>query len=350
MSDIFDALIGGSQVDPAELAQSLRKKQALGALASMTGIEGLQKLGPQMTAEAASGAQDYAALRDRTANQKLQRLQAYQNELDRQAAAQAALEDRKRHDQEFNATRLDAARIAAGARADNAAIRAQLAQDKLDLAAKAKRDAAENISAMYDDLIAKATTIRDNPALGKITGIAGSIPNWPGGAAADVAGLLHSLTSEQALNTIQSLRQNGGTLGRVTNMEIPLLQSSVAPLASLHSMSTDAAKKALDNLITYSTKARSRLRSSAGIVDDPQADAGAPTDAAGPATLNEAGLPPGNPNDTNPSYNAAVPPFTPAPARALPRANPAPAPAANASGLTPAEADELAALKKRFRK
>lgn len=73
MSDMYDALMGTGQVDPQALAEGLRRKEALGTLASMTGIAGLQKLGPQMINQAASGAQDYATLRDRTQNQGLQR-------------------------------------------------------------------------------------------------------------------------------------------------------------------------------------------------------------------------------------------------------------------------------------
>lgn len=80
LPDMYDALLGSQQqLDPAALANALRQKQALGTVAALTGISGLQKLGPQMINEAASGAQDYATLRDRTQNQQLQRaLQAHQ--------------------------------------------------------------------------------------------------------------------------------------------------------------------------------------------------------------------------------------------------------------------------------
>jgi hypothetical protein len=78
MSDIYDALITG-QADPAALAAALRQKEALGTIGSLTGIPQLQKLGPQMVAQAAGGAQDYATLRDRTQNQMLQRSIAAQS-------------------------------------------------------------------------------------------------------------------------------------------------------------------------------------------------------------------------------------------------------------------------------
>jgi hypothetical protein len=107
MSDIFDALIGGEgTVDPASLAQGLRRKQAMGTLAALTGISGLQKLGPQMVEEAGKGAQDYATLRDRSQNQLLQRAIAKMGietaSADR-AAAQAA---ESRRAQEHNDTML----------------------------------------------------------------------------------------------------------------------------------------------------------------------------------------------------------------------------------------------------
>lgn len=101
MADMFDALIGDQPVDPTALASALRQKQALGTVAALTGISGLQKLGPQMINEAASGAQDYATLRDRTNNQLLQRAIAAAGVQERRDAAAASIEDKKRHDQEW---------------------------------------------------------------------------------------------------------------------------------------------------------------------------------------------------------------------------------------------------------
>lgn len=103
MSDMFDALIGEQPVDPVALAASLRQKQQMGTVAALTGISGLQKLGPQMINEAASGAQDYATLRDRTMNQGLQRALQNQGQLlasqDRQDAIAQRAEAAKQHSQ-----------------------------------------------------------------------------------------------------------------------------------------------------------------------------------------------------------------------------------------------------------
>lgn len=339
MSDIYDALISG-QVDPAALAAGLRKQQGLGTLAALTGIAGLQKLGPQMVSSAQTGAQDYATLRDRSENQKLQRLQAYQAELDRKQQQKDALEERRQYHEDADQTRRDIAAEAAQARKDTAQGKVDTAQEKIDLAKKAKSDAAENISAMYDDMITKAKAIKDDPALSRVTGAMDYFPSVKGSHASNVESMLHSLSSETALNAIQALRQNGGTLGRVTNMEIPLLQSSISPLSTLHNMSTPAAQEALQHLIDYASGARKRLRSAAGIVDeegpapaDPSALPGAQAMASGGAAT------PNNPLETAghvtaPPARASMTDYSPAGMKAAPDAavkmllsNPALAPA-----------------------
>ena len=107
MSDIFEALIGGDgTVDPASLAQGLRRKQAMGTLAALTGISGLQKLGPQMVEEAGRGAQDYATLRDRSQNQMLQRALQMQGA----AAQQAQLRENEQGRNDRNAADIAARR------------------------------------------------------------------------------------------------------------------------------------------------------------------------------------------------------------------------------------------------
>lgn len=103
MSDMFDALIGEQPIDPTTLANSLRQKQALGTVAALTGISGLQKLGPQMINEAASGAQDYATLRDRTANQGLQRALQAQGLFQANQQHEDALAERAQHDRALEA-------------------------------------------------------------------------------------------------------------------------------------------------------------------------------------------------------------------------------------------------------
>lgn len=108
MADMFDALIGDQPVDATALANALRQKQALGTVAALTGISGLQKLGPQMINEAASGAQDYATLRDRTANQGLQRALQLQNQQGENARAAASLEESNRHNKEMEQAAKDA--------------------------------------------------------------------------------------------------------------------------------------------------------------------------------------------------------------------------------------------------
>lgn len=93
-ADIFDALLSNTDVDPKALAASLRQKQGMGTLAAMTGIAGLQKLGPQMVEQADKGAQDYATLRDRNQNLALSRAIAIQNHNDAMENARIAETDR----------------------------------------------------------------------------------------------------------------------------------------------------------------------------------------------------------------------------------------------------------------
>jgi hypothetical protein len=103
MSDMFDALISDQPVDTADLANRLRKKEALGTLAALTGISGLQKLGPQMVEDAGKGAQDYATLRDRSQNQMLQRALQMQGQQLSSQDRQDAIAQRREASQQHTA-------------------------------------------------------------------------------------------------------------------------------------------------------------------------------------------------------------------------------------------------------
>lgn len=143
MSDMFDALVGDQPVDSAALASGLRKKEVLGTIAALTGINGLQKLGPQMINQAASGAQDYATLRDRNQNNMLQRAIALQGEQDRKAQATASLAQAATLAQQHDDTMR-----AIGAGHD-----------------KARTSAGSGYGALTDD---EAAALRDATAAGKI--------------------------------------------------------------------------------------------------------------------------------------------------------------------------------------
>lgn len=342
MSDMYDALLGTGQVDPQALAEGLRRKEALGTLASMTGIAGLQKLGPQMINQAASGAQDYATLRDRTQNQGLQRaLQAFQLTQasgDRKTAEANRLQ---MHADSVENTRAIAAQADATRRAAidaRAADKEKSVSDKLAADLQKKQEAADNISASYDDIIDRATALRNNPAISRITGAYGKVPNFPGSAAADAEAQLHSLKSQAALSAIQALRAGGGSLGRVTNTEFLALQNSLAPL--VQDQSTEGLQHALDALAKHAREAKERIQKAAGGTSAPTAlpqSAGRAMPAPG-----------GNPNETPANYSGPQNPY--------PASNPADnAPAvepgtAGAVQLTPQEQAELAALRARFGK
>lgn len=108
-TDIFDALLSDAEPDTAALAASLRRKEGMGTLAAMTGIKGLQKLGPDMVEQAGKGAQDFATLRDRNQNLALSRAIAMQNHRDSLDLADSNAADRRDNNEANRALRRELA-------------------------------------------------------------------------------------------------------------------------------------------------------------------------------------------------------------------------------------------------
>lgn len=302
MSDIFDALMENGTPDPASLAASLRTKANLGVLGSMTGMPDLQKLGPTLTAQADKGAQDYAALRDRTQAQALARAIALQNHLDAMTNAEANRDAANSRSTDSLALRQQLADEARQAKLDAAEV-------KTDEAAKKQADSGRSIVNQMDDMVEKAQKIKDNPDLWKVTGLMAKTPSWGLGSGSDIDAWLHSLAGEQMISTVQSMRTVGNSsLGRVTNLEAKGMQEAVAPILAAQTL--QGKKDALAHFIKYTQAARARIASAAGL----ESESGAGSEQAGatalPQTVGAGGgglATPNNPFDQNVPQDAPNP-------------------------------------------
>lgn len=88
--------------------------------------------------------------------------------------------------------------------------------------------------ANIDRLSDAVKSISNDPALGKITGIQGVFPNWPGGRAANVQARLDNVTSQAGFAVLQAMRdasKTGGALGQVSDYENRQLQNNLAALS-----------------------------------------------------------------------------------------------------------------------
>lgn len=118
-------------------------------------------------------------------------------------------------------------------------------------------DAANNL----DRLAKEVQGIMNDPALAKITGMVGKIPNAPGSAATNVAAKLEAVKSQVAFAVLQSMRnasKTGGALGQVSNFEEQMLQNNLAAITNT-GQSHEAMKKNLQQIIDYATAAKGRM-------------------------------------------------------------------------------------------
>jgi hypothetical protein len=119
----------------------------------------------------------------------------------------------------------------------------------------------ESLSNQMDRMSSTAKRIRDNPALERITGVMGVVPNWPGGKAADVEAELKVLKSQIAYNVLQNMREmskTGGAVGNVSNYETEQLQNNLAAVEKLQS--AGKFKEAMNLLVDYAEGAKKRMR------------------------------------------------------------------------------------------
>lgn len=124
--------------------------------------------------------------------------------------------------------------------------------------AKAALDnATTNIDRMGDVI----RQIGADPALGKITGVQGVFPNWPGGRAANVQARLDNLTSQVGINVLQAMREaskTGGAVGNITEREWPILQNNLAALSRVQD--EKQFRTELNKLVAWGEGVKQRLK------------------------------------------------------------------------------------------
>jgi hypothetical protein len=106
-----------------------------------------------------------------------------------------------------------------------------------------------------------ATEIRNDPALSRITGVMGMIPNYPGSAASGVQSKLQTLKSQVSFTVLQAMRdasKTGGALGQVSDKENELLQNNLAALNQAQSV--EDFQRELDKIIEFTRGAKQRLQ------------------------------------------------------------------------------------------
>lgn len=118
-------------------------------------------------------------------------------------------------------------------------------------------DATNNL----DRLAKEVESIMNDPALSKITGLVGKIPNAPGSKATDVEARLDAVKSQVAFAVLQAMRnasKTGGALGSVSNFEEQMLQNNLAAITN-RNQSHESMKANLQKIIDYTAAAKGRL-------------------------------------------------------------------------------------------
>ena len=118
----------------------------------------------------------------------------------------------------------------------------------------------QNTTGALDRLATAANEVMTSPGIGRITGLAGVVPNVPGFAGADTAAKLQTLKAQVGFNVLQEMRnasKTGGALGQVTEKELGFLQNALAAIDT--SQSEGQMKESLQKIIDYAASAKVRL-------------------------------------------------------------------------------------------
>ena len=105
-----------------------------------------------------------------------------------------------------------------------------------------------------------ATSIKNNPALTRITGLPGMLPNIPGGAAANLQAKLNTLKAQVGFGALQAMREaskTGGALGSVSDAEGIRLENSLTALD--RAQDAPSFQQAMGDVIKYTNEAIGRM-------------------------------------------------------------------------------------------
>jgi len=122
------------------------------------------------------------------------------------------------------------------------------------------RSSFENATLQLDRMAEEAGKIQNNESLWRAVGLVGWAPNIPGSAAADVTAQIKSLESQVGFSVLQAMRdasKTGGALGNVSNVELELLKSNLAALASAQSPAQY--RQSLGQIVDYTQRSKERL-------------------------------------------------------------------------------------------
>src|SRR6185312_6561449 len=140
---------------------------------------------------------------------------------------------------------------------------AQGTQDGKTLGARNQAEASMgSATSSLDRLGQSAKEIMDDPALSRITGVMGMIPNYPGSEASSVQARLNTLKSQIGFTVLQAMRdasKTGGALGQVSDKENELLQNNLAALDQ--AQSEGDLKRELGKIVDYVQGAKQRMQS-----------------------------------------------------------------------------------------
>lgn len=170
---------------------------------------------------------------------------------DRLAAEQRAADLRR----EFETGRREDRRTSAE---DRKAEKENTRQEKMGAEKRAAKLRLDAIGDQYDRLEKAAKELHDHPGLPRITGVLGSVPDYPGSDAANARARFETLKSQVALSVLQSIRDNsktGGAVGQVSNFEQKMFQNNLAALANSQDYpSMQAALKQIEDFAAGSRK------------------------------------------------------------------------------------------------
>lgn len=113
----------------------------------------------------------------------------------------------------------------------------------------------DNITKTLTDLKIKTGELKKNPALGKVVGISGVIPDYPGGKAADARKALDQIKNRIMIDTLKAMKElsaNGAAgFGQLTEKEGTRLEQYITTLDNAQSL--EAVIKALGDVEDYAT-------------------------------------------------------------------------------------------------